>query len=53
MNVLINIVAFKLAWLSTIFGGAKGLPLVAVAATLAVAVAVAIHLSQGAATPRP
>ena len=41
MSVLINIVAFKLAWVSTIFGGANGLPLLG---PLAVAVAVAIHL---------
>lgn len=41
MNVLINIVAFKLAWVSTIFGGANGLPLLG---PLAVAIAVAVHL---------
>ena len=41
MNVLTNIVAFKLAWVSTIFGGANGLPLLG---PLAVAIAVGIHL---------
>jgi hypothetical protein len=42
VNVLINLIAFKLAWVSTIFGGANGLPLLG---PVAVAVAVAIHLS--------
>lgn len=41
MNVLINLVAFKVAWVSTIFGGANGLPFIG---PLAVAVAVTIHL---------
>ena len=41
MNVLLNVVAFKVAWVSTIFGGANGLPLLG---PLAVAVAIAIHL---------
>jgi hypothetical protein len=41
MNVLINAIAFKIAWLSTIFGGANGLPALG---PLAVVVAVGIHL---------
>lgn len=41
MNLLLNIVVFKLAWLSTVFGGANDLPLLG---PLAVAIAVAIHL---------
>ncbi len=43
MNVLINAVAFKVAWLSTIFGGANELPAVG---PLVVMVAVAIHLTR-------
>jgi len=43
MNVLINAIAFKIAWLSTIFGGANGLPAVG---PLVVTVAVAIHLRR-------
>ena len=41
MNVLINAVAFKVAWVSTIFGGANDLPAIG---PLVVFVAVAIHL---------
>jgi hypothetical protein len=41
MNVLINVVAFKIAWLSTIFGSANEMPLLG---PLAVLIAVAIHL---------
>ena len=41
MNVLINIVAFKVAWVSTIFGSANEMPFLG---PLAVMVAVAIHL---------
>lgn len=45
MNVLINAAVFKIAWLSTIFGGANELPAVG---PLVVLVAVAIHLSRAA-----
>ena len=41
MNVLVNLVAFKLAWVSTILGSANGMPFLG---PLAVLVAVAIHL---------
>jgi hypothetical protein len=41
MNVLVNIVAFKVAWLSTIFGGANELPMLG---PLVVSLAVALHL---------
>ena len=41
MNILLNAVVFKIAWLSTIFGGANGLPLLG---PLAVMAAVGIHL---------
>jgi hypothetical protein len=41
MNVIINAVAFKLAWLSTIFGSANEMPIVG---PLVVLVAVMIHL---------
>jgi hypothetical protein len=41
MNVLLNVVAFKLAWLSSIFGGANELPMLG---PLAVLLAVALHL---------
>lgn len=41
MNVLVNAVVFKLAWLSTIFGGANQLPYLGF---LAVLVAIGIHL---------
>jgi hypothetical protein len=41
MNVLVNAVVFKFAWLSTVFGGANELPYLGV---LAVLIAVAIHL---------
>jgi hypothetical protein len=42
-NLLINIVAFKIAWLSSVLGGAYGLPLLGPAA---VVVAVMIHLHR-------
>ena len=48
MNVLLNAVAFKVAWVSTIFGGANGLPMLG---PLAVMIAIGIHLSR-AAEPR-
>jgi hypothetical protein len=41
MNVLLNVAAFKLAWLSSIFGGANELPMLG---PLAVLVAVSLHL---------
>ena len=41
MNVLLNAIVFKIAWVSTIFGGANELPYVG---PLAVAVAIGIHL---------
>ena len=41
MNVLINVVAFKIAWLATIFGSANGLPLLG---PMVVLIAVIIHL---------
>ena len=43
MNVLINAVAFKVAWVSTILGGANDLPAIG---PLVVFVAIAIHLSR-------
>jgi hypothetical protein len=45
MNVLLNAIAFKLAWLSTIFGGANELPMLG---PLAVTIAVAVHLRLAA-----
>ena len=45
MNVLLNVVVFKVAWVSTIFGGANELPMVG---PLVVLVAVAIHLWRSA-----
>lgn len=41
MNILLNVILFKLAWLSTIFGSANGMPLLGPAV---VAVAVSVHL---------
>lgn len=41
MNVLVNAIVFKLAWLSTIFGGANQLPHLGF---LAVLIAIGIHL---------
>lgn len=41
MHLLINIVVFKIAWLSSVIGGANELPLLGPAAVL---VAIAIHL---------
>ena len=41
MNVLVNAVAFKLGWVSAVFGGANELPLLVIAG---VSSAVAIHL---------
>ncbi len=41
MNILLNIILFKAAWLSTIFGSANGMPLLG---PLVVGVAVAVHL---------
>lgn len=41
MNLLINVVAFKVAWLSTIFGGANDLPMLGPVMVLG---AVSIHL---------
>ena len=43
MNLLINFVAFKIAWLSTIFGSAAGLPMLGPATVLA---AISIHLRR-------
>ena len=43
MNLLINVTAFKLGWLSSVFGGAQQLPWLG---PLAVFVAVAIHLTR-------
>ena len=45
MNVLINAVAFKIAWVSTIFGGANELPMLG---PLVILVAVSIHLFRSA-----
>ena len=42
-NLMINLVTFKLAWLSSVLGGANGLPLLGPAAVL---VAIAIHLRR-------
>ena len=42
-NLLINLIAFKLAWLSSVLGGAYGLPLLGPAAVL---VAIVIHLRR-------
>jgi len=41
MNLLINIVAFKIGWLSAVFGGASESPL---AGTAVVFVAIAVHI---------
>ena len=41
MNILINVAAFKIAWLATIFGSANGLPMLG---PMAVLIAVIIHL---------
>jgi hypothetical protein len=43
MNLLINITAFKLGWLSSVFGGAQHLPWLG---PLAVFIAIAIHLAR-------
>jgi len=43
MNLLINITAFKLGWLSSVFGGAQQLPWLG---PLVVFIAVAIHLAR-------
>lgn len=48
MNLLINVIAFKIGWISSVFGGANGMPLAGPAVVL---VAVAIHLYL-AAEPR-
>lgn len=45
MNLLINIVAFKVGWLSAVFGGASDYPLLG---TLVVSAAIAVHLSFAA-----
>lgn len=45
MNVLVNALVFKVAWVSTIFGGANELPLFG---PLVVMIAVAIHLWRAA-----
>ena len=45
MNVLLNAIAFKVAWVSTIFGGANELPMLG---PLAVMIAVGIHLWMAA-----
>lgn len=42
-NLLINLITFKLAWLSSVLGGANGLPLLGPAAVL---VAIVIHLRR-------
>jgi len=41
MNVTVNVIAFKIAWLSSIFGSANGMPLVGPVVVLA---AILIHL---------
>jgi hypothetical protein len=43
MNLLINVTAFKLGWLSSVFGGAQQLPWLG---PLVVLIAVAIHLAR-------
>ncbi len=43
MNLLINLTAFKLGWLSSVFGGAQQLPWLG---PLVVFIAVAIHLAR-------
>ena len=45
MNVMLNIVVFKIAWVSTVFGGANELPLIGPIVVLG---AVAIHLRLAA-----
>jgi hypothetical protein len=45
MNVLLNIIAFKVAWLSTIFGSANDMPMLG---PLVVMVAVGMHLRLAA-----
>ena len=42
MNILINIIAFKIGWISAVLGGANGFPL---AGTGVVLMAIAVHLS--------
>ncbi len=41
MNILINVIAFKVGWVSAVLGGANDLPLVGTGVVLA---AIAIHL---------
>lgn len=43
MNLLINVTAFKLGWLSSVFGGAQQIPWLG---PLVVLIAVAIHLAR-------
>lgn len=45
MNILLNVILFKIAWLSTIFGSANGMPLLG---PMVVAVAVGVHLLMAA-----
>ena len=45
MNVFVNAIVFKLAWLSALFGGAKAMPGLVI---LGVATAVGIHLRRSA-----
>lgn len=42
MNLLINIIAFKIGWISAVLGGANGLPL---AGTGVILMAIVVHLS--------
>jgi len=48
VNILVNAVVFKLAWLSAMLGGAKALPALVV---MGVFTAIAVHLWR-AAEPR-
>jgi hypothetical protein len=49
MNVLLNAIAFKLGWVSAVFGAAKQLPILVIAGVTA---AVAIHLWRSVAPTR-
>jgi hypothetical protein len=48
MNLLVNVAAFKLGWVSSVFGGAQQMPWLG---PLVVSIAIALHLSR-AARPR-
>jgi hypothetical protein len=45
MNIILNVILFKIAWLSTVLGSANDMPLLG---PLAVAVAVGVHLKMAA-----